>query len=253
MRIACLLLLGLLPLGPLPLGNCQDAEEGAPILSERATLARDLARAWGTRTFEVFQGEQVVERVVLTAAQVQRGEQHFLELVLDRHRPPGAEHPERLLTRLTLDDGLTPFEVRLWEATEERPQLANLAVAGGKLTGRARGKGVVRNVPEPVVSDASLILLAALLPRVEDASLSIARLTFGRKGVAVELDERLAFDGVEQRMGRSLTRIEHRDPRGRVLGVLWFDADGQLAERRVGGASSLTWRPEVQDEDEGVK
>lgn len=250
MRIACLLLLGLLPLGPLPLGNCQDAEEGAPILSERATLARDLARAWGTRTFEVFQGEQVVERVVLTAAQVQRGEQHFLELVLDRHRPPGAEHPERLLTRLTLDDGLTPFEVRLWEATEERPQLANLAVAGGKLTGRARGKGVVRNVPEPVVSESSLILLAALVPREEDANLRFARLVFGQRGVTVELDERLVFDGFEDRDEQRVARIEHRDPRGRILGVLWFDAEGMLVQRSVGARDPLLWRLAVEEEDE---
>ena len=163
---------------------------------------------------------------------------------------PEVPHPERLLTRLTLDRKLTPFEVRLWEASEERPQLAKLAVARGKLTGRARGKGVVRNVPEPVVSEASLILLAALLPREEDAHLRIARLVFGRKGVTVELDERLAFDGIEERDGRPLTRIEHRNPRGRVLGVLWFDAEGQLVERSVGARDPLVWRPAALEEDD---
>lgn len=245
MRIACLLLLGL-----LPLGESQDAEEGAPILSQRAALARDLVETWGTRTFEVFQDEELVERVVLTAAQVQRGEQHFLELVLDRHRPPGAEHPERLLTRLALDQGLTPFEVRLWEASEERPQLASLAVSRGKLTGRVRGKGVVRNVPEPVVSESSLILFAALLPREEDAHRRVARLTFGKQGVTVGLDERVVFDGFEERGDRRLARIEHRDPRGKVLGVMWFDEEGQLVERSVGGRKKLVWRPEVLEEDE---
>ena len=240
----------MLLLGLLPSGTVQDAGDDAPVLSERAAAARDLVQAWDTRSFEVFDGERVVERVVLTASQVRRGEQRFLELVLDRHRPAESPHPERLLTRLTLDRNLTSFEVRLWKASEERPQLAKLAVARGKLTGRVRGKGVVRNVPEPVVSEASLMLLAALVPREEDAHLRVARLVFGKQGVVVELDERLAFDGIEERNGRPLTRIEHRDPRGRILGVLWFDAEGQLAERSVGARDPLVWRPAALEEEE---
>jgi hypothetical protein len=240
----------MLLLGLSPSLTTQDVEKTEPVLSERAGAARDLVEAWGTRTFEVFQGEELVERVVLSCSQVQRGEEHFLEFVLDRHRPPTSQHPERLLTRLTLDQGLTPFDVRLWEPSEERTQLASLSVARGKLTGRVRGKGVVRNVPEPVVSESSLILFAALLPREEDAHRRVARLTFGKKGVTVGLDERVVFDGFEEREGRRLARIEHRDPRGKVLGVMWFDEEGQLAERSVGGRKKLVWRPEVLEEDE---
>lgn len=240
----------MLLLGLLPFWTPQDAAEETPVLSARASAALDLVEAWGTRTFEVFEGERVVERVVLSASVVQRGERRFLELLLERHRPPTAPHPERLLTRLTLDRHLTPFEVRLFEASEERSQLASLAVARGKLTGRVGGKSVVRNLPEPVVSESSLVLLAALVPREKDAHLRVARLVFGKKGVTVNVDERLVFDGIEERDGRSLTRIEHRDPRGRILGVFWFDPGGQLVERRVGRKNVRTWRPEVLDEDE---
>jgi len=247
-RLATTLLLGL-----LPAWTVQDVEEAAPVLSERAAAARDLVEAWGTRTFEVFDGDQLVERVVTTATLVQRGDQRFLEFVLDRHRPPTSPYPERLLTRLTLDEHLTPFEVRLWEPSEERPQLASLSVSRGKLTGRAHGKGVVRNVPEPVVSESSLLLFAALLPRKPDTRLTFARLTFGKQAVTVGLDERLAFDELEEREGRHLARIEHRDPRGRVLGVLWFDEEGQLVERSVGGRKPLVWRPEVAEEAEEDK
>ena len=245
MRIACTLLLGL-----LPTWTVQDAGEDMPVLPERAAAARDLVQAWGTRTFEVFEGERLVERVVLTASEVRRGGEQFLEFVLDRHRPPTDAHPQRLLTRLTLDGRLTPFEVRLWEAGPERPQLAHLAVARGKLTGRARGKGVVRNVPEPVVSESSLILLAALVPREEDANLRFARLVFGQRGVTVALDERLVFDGFEDRDEQRVARIEHRDPRGRILGVLWFDAEGMLVQRSVGARDPLLWRFAVEEEDE---
>lgn len=55
---------------------------------------------------------------------------------------------------------------------------------------------------------------------------------------------------VDERDGRPLTRIDRRDPRGRIMSVLWIDAEGQLVQRSVGARDPLLLRLAVEEEDE---
>lgn len=249
-----------------------------PVPEQGPSLARAAIQWCGERgpeLFDVLEDGEPVARLRLRASVETRGEQRFLELVLDIQRPPGAEVPARLLTRLRTDEHLTPFDVRRWDTDPDRTLLAKMGVEGPKLTGRVGDRGVVRNVPAPIATETGVLLRAALLPREEGARVTLARIHFGRRGeLQVALDERLVFLGFEElelsapadgRPGTEddaggtppgaspetlpVARVEHRTPRGRERATYWFDDGRRLVAARWKGRVTVEWRRVEQERD----
>ena len=222
-------------------------QDDAPALARRAAA---WVEAHPEQVFDVFRGEEHVARVTLATEVRMQGETRYLELVHARRGPHDAEHAAREVVWLRQDDGLSPFVVRLFEATERAAQLAHVGVEGGKLTGTVHGKGLVRNVPGPVSNRATLLLRAALLSREEGSSQRVTRLGFGRRGAEVAVDEQLVFVGFEGQGDARHALVEHRSERGRTQATYRFDGAGALVGYETRGKEAERWVPYVPPEDD---
>jgi hypothetical protein len=234
----------------------QDPDPGQPSLTREALAwsARHPALVW-----DVSSDGGALSRVELTAGEVRQGERRYLELVLTRRTPPDAEFAEREVVWLGLDDQLTPAVVRLFEATQLASQRAKLGVTHdgkarrptGKLTGTVDGRGLVRNVPTPVLTEAGVLLRAALMPRKQGSPLAFTWLGFDRRGAVIQHGESLVFTGYQTLAGTRLACFEQRSATGRLRSVLRLDDRGILVTRAQGKTAAVTWtvRPPAEDDE----
>lgn len=229
-------------------GPVQDTEDAEVVETpESVERAMAFSESGPELVFDVFRGEEHEARVELQALVRTQGELRFIEVVEKRRAPVEAKFPAREVCQLALEEKLPGTRLRFLEGSEAGTQLAHLEVKGGKLTGTARERRVVRNVPEPVATFGALWLRAALLPREEDSRERVTWIGLDRRGAVIRVDEQLVFTGFEEE--GQVAVVEHREPRGRVRGTYRFRGS-ELVGYVEAGRSPARWVPYVEPEED---
>ena len=242
--------LGVLACLPLPF---QDPKPAAEEEAAQAQHELSLARRWGKqldgRSFEVLERGLVVARVQYSTQELSRGDRKFLELKEARYEPADRAHPVETVTWLDLGAQFASTEIWLFEASPEKRQLARIRLEGTRLKGTVRGKEIVRNVPPPVVSEPALLLQAHLLARSEYKEKLVNRVHFDRRGLAVELGERLTLAPSDEPIPGVSQVILHKTGRGKTLATWFLDPEGLPLRATWKAKPQRTWRRIEPEED----
>ena len=193
----------------------------------------------------------------LTQSLVPRNSRQLLEMI-DTRVADGVT--VRTVTGCELGAGLSPAEISVTlKDGEVRSRLAKLSYADGKLRGAVAGQSVLRNLPAPVVTDASLLRFGALVPFEEGALVSVQRIEVLWRDIQVHREERLLFDGrceLELREGdvRRAARIVRQGDRRSDRWTLWYDEARRFllqveGRTRTGKTFVYKLAPVVAEED----
>jgi len=219
-------------------------------------VAASLAATWPEATYDVSIDGKPMGTLRLSQRVIQRSSRRLLELRDERTIEGDVV---RTVTTCELESGLPPRDVAVTRVrTDSEAVSARLEYEDGKLRGHVGGRAILRNLPAPVVTDLTLLRLAATLPRKANARLNVQRVELEERDLVVYREERLSYDGLialTLREGdvRRAVRVVRQGERRTDRWVMWFDEASRFllrVEGRTPRGKSFVWTlaPVVSDD-----